>query len=173
MTFHFGLPHLFGGCTAIAFVFSEISSYSLLDILLCIYLTTIPLYVVLYQSYICAFYISELGHVPTVPGFPLWGQFCEIITTECGVPQRAWHIEHGPIIRHFFPFGAEHLAVADDNSIHHISIKNPYNYPKPVRAKLWVVRVLGDGVLLAEGSKHVHQRKALAPGFSISSIRAL
>tara|TARA_R110002060_G_scaffold49037_5_gene60011 strand:+ start:148 stop:984 length:837 start_codon:yes stop_codon:yes gene_type:complete len=54
-----------------------------------------------------------------------------------------------------------------------MTIKNPYNYPKPVRAKLWMVRILGEGVLLAEGSAHVHQRKALAPGFSIGSIRAL
>ncbi|EHK98283.1 putative Cytochrome 4F8 [Glarea lozoyensis 74030] len=48
-----------------------------------------------------------------------------------------------------------------------MTVKNPYNYPKPVRAKLWM------GVLLAEGSEHVHQRKALTPGFSIQSIRAL
>ncbi|KAH6682809.1 putative cytochrome 4F8 [Halenospora varia] len=54
-----------------------------------------------------------------------------------------------------------------------MTVKNPYNYPKPVRAKLWMVRILGEGVLLAEGSEHVHQRKALAPGFSIGSIRAL
>jgi cytochrome P450 len=156
-----------------AFLLSKTTQYSLLQVLPWIYLTTIPLYVVVYASYIYPFYISELRHVPTVPGFPLWGQFFTIITTECGVPQRAWHTEHGPIIRYFFPFGAERLAVADDKAIHQMTIKNPYNYPKPVRAKLWMVRILGDGVLLAEGSEHVHQRKALAPGFSIGSIRAL
>lgn len=63
--------------------------------------------------------------------------------------------------------------MADDKVIHQMTIKNPYNYPKPVRAKLWMVRILGEGVLLAEGEEHVHQRKALAPGFSIASIRAL
>lgn len=36
-----------------------------------------------------------------------------------------------------------------------------------------MVRILGEGVLLAEGAEHVHQRKSLAPGFSIQSIRAL
>ncbi|KAM7191796.1 cytochrome P450 monooxygenase FUM15 [Naviculisporaceae sp. PSN 640] len=54
-----------------------------------------------------------------------------------------------------------------------MTVKNPYNYPKPVRAKLWMVRILGEGVLLAEGQDHVVQRKALTAGFSISSIRAL
>ncbi|KAI5863000.1 cytochrome P450 78A3 [Durotheca rogersii] len=133
----------------------------------------IPLYAVVWLSWIFPFYVSELRHVPTVPGFPLWGQFVDIITEECGVPQRRWHKEHGPIIRYFFPFGAERLSIADDEALKQMTVKNPYNYPKPVRAKLWMVRILGEGVLLAEGPEHVHQRKSLAPGFSIQSIRAL
>ena len=111
--------------------------------------------------------------MPTVRGYPLWGQFFTIVTEECGVPQRRWFKEHGPIIRYFFPFAAERIAIADDKAIHQMTVRNPYNYPKPVRAKLWMVRILGEGVLLAEGDEHVHQRKALAPGFSIGSIRAL
>ncbi|KAI1488008.1 cytochrome P450 78A3 [Biscogniauxia mediterranea] len=132
-----------------------------------------PLYAIVWLSWIFPLYVSELRHVPTVPGFPLWGQFFDIITQECGVPQRKWHQEHGPIIRYFFPFGAERLSIADDEALKQMTIKNPYNYPKPVRAKLWMVRILGEGVLLAEGQEHVHQRKSLAPGFSIQSIRNL
>ena len=173
MAFQISLLHIVGAGTVAAFLISKIRGYSLLEVLPLVYLATIPLYIAVYQSYIYPFYISELRHVPTVPGYPLWGQFIQIITTECGVPQRQWHQEHGPIIRYFFPFGAERLAVADDKAIHQMTIKNPYNYPKPVRAKLWMVRILGEGVLLAEGSAHVQQRKALAPGFSIGSIRAL
>lgn len=124
-------------------------------------------------SYIYPFHVSPLRTVPTVPGFPLWGQFRTIITTECGVPVRAWHEQYGPIIRYFFPFGAERLSIADDDAIKQMTVRNPYNYPKPVRAKLWMVRILGEGVLLAEGQTHVHQRKALASGFSIASIRSL
>lgn len=77
------------------------------------------------------------------------------------------------VIRYFFPFGAERLSIADDDAIKQMTLRNPYNYPKPVRAKLWMVRILGEGVLLAEGAQHIHQRKALAPGFSIQAIRAL
>jgi hypothetical protein len=133
----------------------------------------VPLYLVIWLSWIFPFYVSDLRHVPTVPGFPLWGQFISIITEECSVPQRRWHKEHGPIIRYFSPFGAERLSIADDEALKHMTVKNSYNYPKPIRAKLWMVRILGEGVLLAEGSEHVQQRKALAPGFSIQSIRAL
>jgi cytochrome P450 len=169
----FGLLHLVGAATIIAFVISKATESSLLTVLPWIYLATIPAYLFIYLSYIYPYYISELRHIPTVSGFPLWGQFFEIITTEIGVSQRRWHQEQGPIIRYFFPFGNERLSIADDKAIHQMTVKNPYNYPKPVRAKLWMVRILGEGVLLAEGSEHVHQRKALAPGFSIGSIRAL
>ncbi|KAM7222548.1 putative cytochrome P450 E-class, group I [Rhypophila decipiens] len=134
---------------------------------------TLPLYFILYRSFLYPFYLSPLRNVPTVPGFPLWGQFFTIISEECGVPQRKWHKRHGLIIRYFFPFGAERLSIADDEALKHMTIKNPYNYPKPIRAKLWMVRILGEGVLLAEGQDHMMQRKALTAGFSIQSIRAL
>ncbi|KAL2126647.1 hypothetical protein VTI74DRAFT_479 [Chaetomium olivicolor] len=129
------------------------------------------LYAFVWRSWLYPIYLSPLRHVPTVPGFPLLGQFIPIITEECGVPQRRWHRELGPIIRYFFPLGSERLSIADDEAIKHITVKNPYNFPKPVRAKLWMVRILGDGVLLAEDHAHVSQRKTLHPGFSISAIR--
>ncbi|EAQ92663.1 hypothetical protein CHGG_00898 [Chaetomium globosum CBS 148.51] len=128
-------------------------------------------YWVVYRGWLFPVYFSQLRHVPTVGGFPLWGQLVPIIFEECGLPQRRWHREHGGIIRYFFPFGCERLSVADDMSIRHLTVKNPYNYPKPLRAKLWMQRILGDGVLLAEGDHHTSQRKALNPGFSITAIR--
>jgi len=133
----------------------------------------VPLYLFVWLSWLYPFYFSELRHIPTVPGNPLWGQFFTIILEECGIPQRRWHKRYGPIIRYFFPFGAERLSVADDEALKHMTVKNPYNYPKPVRAKLWMVRILGEGILLAEGQEHIHQRKALTAGFSIQSIRSL
>ena len=126
-----------------------------------------------YWTYIYPFHVSPLRKVPTVPGFPLWGQFFAIIRNEVGVPNREWHLKYGPIIRYFFPFGAERLSIADDDALNHMCIKNPYNYPKPDRAKQWMVRILGEGVLLAEGNPHKQQRKALSPGFSTQSIKAL
>ncbi|KAJ4295947.1 hypothetical protein N0V88_004649 [Collariella sp. IMI 366227] len=128
-------------------------------------------YYIIWGSWLYPFYFSPLRHIPTVSGFPLWGQFFSIITEECGVPQRRWHRSLGPVIRYYFPFGSERLSVASDEGIRHLTVKNPYNFPKPVRAKLWMIRILGDGVLLAENDAHVSQRKTLNPGFSIQAIR--
>lgn len=133
----------------------------------------VTFHLTIWLSFVYPYYISELRHVPTVKGCPLWGQFPAILTEECGTPHRRWHEEHGPMVRYFFPFGSERVSVADDEGLKHVTVKNPYNFPKPHRIKVWMVRILGEGVLLAEGQEHVHQRKALAPGFSHSSIRAL
>jgi cytochrome P450 len=159
--------------TAAAYAFSRQFGIRPLYAIATSWAIVLPLYLIVWLSWIFPFYVSELRHIPTVRGFPLWGQFVDIITEECGVPQRRWHQQYGPIVRYFFPFGAERLSVAQDDALKHMTVRNPYNYPKPVRAKLWMVRILGEGVLLAEGPEHVHQRKALAPGFSIQSIRAL
>ncbi|KAL2260691.1 hypothetical protein VTK26DRAFT_5240 [Humicola hyalothermophila] len=131
------------------------------------------LYSIVWLSWIHPRYFSPLRIIPTAPGFPLWGQFFEIITTECGVPQRRWHKELGPIVRYFFPFGAERLSIADDEALKYITKENYYNFPKPVRAKLWMERILGEGVLLAESHAHQIQRKALAPAFSVQAIKAI
>ncbi|KAG7007520.1 cytochrome P450 monooxygenase [Physcia stellaris] len=90
------------------------------------------------------------------------------------VPQRKWHQEYGDVVRYFYPFGTERLSVIDQESIKQITMKNPYNYPKPLSIRNWMARILGrDGILLAEGDSHIQQRKALAPGFSTQSIKTL
>jgi cytochrome P450 len=158
--------------TLAAGVISRASSLSTAAALVLLYAVTLPGYVV-YWSWIYPYYISPLRHVPTVPGNPLYGQMFEIIENEVGVCQREWHKQYGPIVRYFFPLGTERLSIADDDALKQMTVKNPYNYPKPVGARKWMTRILGEGILLAEGNAHVHQRKALTPGFSIGSIRTL
>lgn len=86
---------------------------------------------------------------------------------------KEWHEKYGSVVRYFFPFGSERLSIADNDALKHMTIQNAYNYPKPVRAKLWMLRILGEGVLLAEGEEHVRQRKILNPAFSTQSIKSL
>lgn len=167
---HVSFSSLLIGITALTSVVSRQFGYQPILAIATAWSIFVPLYTVVWLSWVYPFYVSELRHVPTVKGFPLWGQFFCIIQEECGVPQRRWHQQHGSIIRYFFPFGAERLSIADDDALKQMTVRNPYNYPKPVRAKLWMVRILGEGILLSEGPEHIHQRKALAPGFSTQSI---
>ena len=138
------------------------------------YPTIILFYYVFYQSWLYPFYVSPLRGIPTPPCFPLWGHGPTLFTSEISVPLRKWHQEYGDIIRYIFPFGIERLSVVDQESIKQLTIKNPYNYPKPATVRNWMARVLGEnGVLLAEADLHIQQRKVLAPGFSTQSIKAL
>ena len=58
MGFQFGLPHIFGLGTLVAFIVSKTSTYSLLEVLPWVYLTTIPLYVLICSSFIYQFFLS-------------------------------------------------------------------------------------------------------------------
>lgn len=132
----------------------------------------IPVYV-LYCSWIYPFYLSPLRKIPTVPGFPLWGHISALITEEAGAPQLLWHQNHGEVIRFFLPFGREVLSVVDSDAVKEMTIRNPYNYPYPLRVKKMLSSILGKGLLVAQGESHAAQRKALAPSFSTSSIKTL
>ena len=123
-----GFKPLFAGATLAGLGISKTTEWSTAEALLTIYGVFFPVYI-FYLSWIYPYYISPLRHVPTVPGFPLWGQFFEIITTEVGVPQRRWHTEHGPLIRYFFPFGAERLSVADDEALKQVRIESIHLFP--------------------------------------------
>lgn len=170
---HVTLVPIMVASAAAALLFARHFGRSPLTTLLSTWAFVLPFYAVVWLSWIYPFYVSELRHVPTVPGFPLWGHVYTLVTEECGSPQRAWHRDHGPIVRYFLPLGAERLSIAGDDALKRVLLRNPYNYPKPLRVREWMGRVLGNGVLLAEGAEHVHQRKVLAPAFSPSSIRAL
>ena len=138
------------------------------------YLAIVLSYYICYRSWIYPFYVSPLRSVPTPPGFPLWGHAPTLFTNEIGIPLRKWHEEYGDVVRYFYPFGIEEISVVDQESIRQLTVKNPYAYRKPATFGSWMARVLGEnGVLVVEGEIHVQQRKALAPGFSTQSLKAL
>jgi hypothetical protein len=59
-----------------------------------------------------------------------------------------------------------------DGAPKHMTVRDFYNFPRLVRAKLWKARILGGGMRLAKGNTHVQLRKALALSFSIAFTRA-
>ncbi|KAK4628996.1 Cytochrome P450 monooxygenase FUM15 [Fulvia fulva] len=78
------------------------------------------------------------------------------------------------ILRYFLPFGIERLSVADDEAIKDITVRRPYDFCKARRTTEWMKGILGEnGLLLVEGAAHAKLRKALAPAFSTSAIKAL
>ena len=128
-------------------------------------------HICVWRSWYYPYHVSELRHIPTVPGYPLWGQIFEITTQECGVPQRQWHEKYGPMVRYFFPFGSERLSVTDATALSRITGERSRQYPKPWRVRQWMGRIFGNGLLLAEGDEHIHLRRMLHPAFSNDSVK--
>ena len=172
MSYQLGFPSVLLLTLVIAFFIAKFSSLNHLAALLYAFFVFVPSYYIIYQSWIFSFYISPLRSVPTVPGFPLWGQTYEVLTQEAGVPQRRWHKQHGPIVR-WFLFGSAKLSIIDDEALKHILVRDSYKWPKSDGIRASLSYILGEGLLAVEGDTHVRQRKALAPAFSISSVKAL
>lgn len=91
-----------------------------------------------YWSYVYPFYISPLRHLPTVPGWPLFGHIWTAITRETDAPRRAWHKRHGPVVRFFQPFGTECVSITDDGALHHVTLSKSSDYEKADELAHWL-----------------------------------
>lgn len=60
-----------------------------------------------------------------------------------------------------------HQALLDIMSTH------TYDFEKPWRAREFLARIIGFGLILSEGAAHKKQRKALTPSFHMKNVRAL
>ena len=173
MEYKLGFSSLLGLTCMIAFLVPYFSTLTRFSAWLLTFSIVFPSYYIFYQSWIYPFYVSPLRFVPTVPGFPLWGHVLIYATEEAGVPQRRWHKQYGPIVRYFGPFGGPKLSIIDEEALKQITVKDPYHWPKPPAFKNFMAPILGEGLVVVDGNTHIQQRKALAPGFSTSSIKTL
>lgn len=87
MRFHLNLVEVFLASAALSLLLSRYNAGSFTYYFAWSSPSCLAVYVLIW-SWIYPFYLSPLKHIPTVPGFPLWGHFREIVTEEVGVPQR-------------------------------------------------------------------------------------
>jgi hypothetical protein len=171
------LPCFLASSTAYALITSHQLQCQLLPIILASWTFALFVHLVVWQSWIFPRYVSELRHIPTVPGFPLWGQFFDVITQEYGTPQRLWHHQYGPVVRYFFPFGSERLSIAERGALQRMAFDCPKtsvgNCAKPSQAHTWISRTPRRGLLPNQSSEHDYRSSALALAFSVQSIKAL
>ncbi|KAL8913726.1 MAG: hypothetical protein Q9172_007223 [Xanthocarpia lactea] len=121
-------------------------------------------------------YFSPLRHLPEPSGNALFiGQFTAIRTEPTGQPQQRWanEVPHDGIIRYLNVFNEERLLILDPKALADVlAIKN-YDFVKPAQIRNGLGRLLGIGVLLAEGDEHKVQRKNLMPAFAYRHIKDL
>ncbi|KAI9656700.1 MAG: hypothetical protein M1829_000386 [Trizodia sp. TS-e1964] len=104
------------------------------------------------------------------------GQYRRILDEAAGGPQRDWQntITNSGLIRYTTFFNIERVLVTSPRGLAEVLVHKNYDFIKPKVFSESLARLLGVGILLAEGDEHkVAQRKHLMPAFAYRHIRDL
>ncbi|KAM0747058.1 putative cytochrome P450, partial [Meredithblackwellia eburnea MCA 4105] len=114
-----------------------------------------------------------------VPGPPnesiLFGNLKKIFKAEPGAAHKEWSRKYGEggVVRYQAMFGEHRLFFTDPVALNHVLLTHAYEYPKPNEVRGNLSRILGKGILFAEGDDHRRQKRILTPAFSPSALRNL
>ncbi|RKF55515.1 Cytochrome P450 monooxygenase FUM15 [Erysiphe neolycopersici] len=121
-------------------------------------------------------YLSPLRHLPGPEGGSWWnGQFPLIAALPTGAPMIEWMrtVPNDGIIRYLGMFNVERLFITSPNALKEVLATKSYDFVKPSQLVQGLSRLLGIGILLAEGDEHKKQRRNLLPAFSYRHIKDL
>ncbi|TGO62202.1 hypothetical protein BCON_0021g00150 [Botryotinia convoluta] len=122
------------------------------------------------------YYFSPLRHLPSPKGGSWWnGQWKRISGEPTGQPMLDWiqDVPNDGIIRYLGMLNSERVMVTNAKALSEVlTIKN-YDFVKPSTLRIGIGRLLGIGVLLAEGDEHKIQRKNLMPAFAFRHVKNL
>ncbi|KAL8753815.1 MAG: hypothetical protein Q9199_004784 [Rusavskia elegans] len=121
-------------------------------------------------------YFSPLRHLPEPTGNAFFmGHFAAIRKEPTGHPQRMWanEVPNDGIIRYLNVFNEERLLITAPKALAEVLSTKNYDFIKPAQMRNGLGRVLGFGILLAEGDEHRVQRKNLMPAFAYRHIKDL
>ncbi|GAB7329021.1 hypothetical protein MBLNU13_g00872t1 [Cladosporium sp. NU13] len=113
---------------------------------------------------------SPLRHLPTPDDNSFFsGQTKRVFREASGRPMRHWieNIPNEGLIKYAVWF-RERVLVTDPKTL-----GENYEFIKPGHFREGLARILGVGILLAEGDEHKRQRKALMPAFAFRHIKEL
>lgn len=84
------------------------------------------------------------------------GQFAVIRKEPTGHPQRMWanEVPNDGIIRYLNVFNEERLLITAPKALAEVLSTKNYDFIKPAQMRNGLGRVLGFGILLAEGDEH-------------------
>lgn len=77
------------------------------------------------------------------------------------------------LIRMPVRIGPTPILVAGPDALRDILNTHSYDFQKPWGVRAFLGRAIGWGLIVAEGSQHREQKRALTPGFHIRRIREL
>jgi cytochrome P450 len=105
----------------------------------------------------------------------LLGHFRRIFKDPTGEPQRDWidSVPNDGVLYYRWLFNESRVLVTSPKALGEVLVQRSYDFVKPERLRSGLGRLLGVGILLAEGDEHKRQRKMLMPAFSFRHIKDL
>lgn len=134
------------------------------------------LLLVIYLTIIYPVYLSPLRHYPGPKGGHfLFGNFIKIYGSPPPEPHLSWMNDwpDAPLIRFRGIFNVERIFPCSIEALRKVQVSDSYEFPKPHDIRKMVERLVGSGILTAEGDEHKRQRKILTPVFSLLHIKGL
>jgi hypothetical protein len=121
-------------------------------------------------------FFSPLRGLPEPSGGSWWnGQASKIMAQPSGHPMREWidAIPNDGLIRYTNWFNSERVLLTNPKTLAEVLSSKNYEFIKPAHFIDVIGRILGIGLLFAEGDEHRTQRKNLMPAFSYRHIKDL
>lgn len=143
-------------------------------------ITILAIFVLLWAAhfaYSCVLYrhyVSPIRHLPSPDEHFVYGSSKRILKEASGMPMREWvaTVPNDGLIRYSSWF-RERVLVASPKALGELLVTKNYDFTKPSHFVDGIGRILGIGILLAEGDEHKRQRKNLMPAFAFRHVKDL
>lgn len=121
--------------------------------------------------------LSPLRDLPMVTqgNHLIMGQWFTITGEPSGIPMRRWlhEVPNNGMIRYLGIFNRERILLTSPKALAEVLNTKNYDFQRPKFLLAGIGKILGIGLLLAEGDEHKFQRKGLSPAFNFRHIKAL
>lgn len=116
---------------------------------------------------------SKVRCVPTLEAHWLWGHEYVVWQHEACAMYLKWTKDMGPLYRIKASFFQRDVIVAADNLASHHILASAYRYPKAPAFLPLTDKLIGKGVVYAQGDEHKHQRRLIAPAFTLGAVKGM
>ncbi|KAE8149103.1 cytochrome P450 [Aspergillus avenaceus] len=127
----------------------------------------------IWSTFIYPYLVTPLRHLPTLSGNLNNARI--IFDDPRGRLPLEWMktVPNDGLIHFRDLFNRSYLLATNHQALLDIMSTNTYDFEKPWRARDFLARIIGFGLILSEGNAHKKQRRALTPSFNVKNIRAL
>ena len=121
-------------------------------------------------------WLSPLGHLPGPQDNSLFmGQNRRVRNERSGIPHNSWinEIPNDGLIGYRMRFNNERVLLTSPKALSEVLVQRSYDFAKPYNLRFGLGRILGVGLVVAEGDEHKVQRRKLLPAFQYRHIKDL